>query len=67
MYDGDKIHFIKFWDLDGDDSFEFHGMRDVITVGGSGNDTLICSGSNDKLYGGSDRDVLKSGAGNDAL
>lgn len=67
LYNAGKVHLIKFWGLDGDDSFEYHGMRDVIAVGGTGNDTLISSGGNDKLYGGNDRDVLKSGSGNDAL
>lgn len=61
------VHLVKFWGLDGDDSFEYHGGKDVIANGGNGHDTLVTGGGNDKLYGGNGNDVLKAGAGNDVL
>lgn len=67
LFKSSDVHIIKFWGLDGDDKFVYHGGKDVIAVGGSGNDTIVTGGGDDKLYGGNDRDVLKSGAGNDYL
>lgn len=62
-----QIHLVKFWGLDGDDSFVYHGSKDVVAIGGTGHDTLISGGGNDKLHGGSGHDVLKGRSGNDVI
>jgi Ca2+-binding RTX toxin-like protein len=67
QYKASDVHLIKFWGLDGDDKFVYHGEKDVIASGGNGNDTLITGGGNDKLYGGNGNDVLIGGAGNDSI
>ncbi|HEX3148916.1 MAG TPA: calcium-binding protein [Gemmataceae bacterium] len=67
QFKASTVHLIKFWGLDGDDSFTASTMRDIVAVGGSGNDTIVTSGGNDHLYGGNGRDVLKGGAGNDHI
>jgi len=62
-----QVHLVKFWGLDGDDSFVYSGSKDVVAMGGAGSDTLISGGGNDKLHGGSGHDLLRGHDGNDIL
>jgi Ca2+-binding RTX toxin-like protein len=61
------VHLIKFWGLDGNDTFIYHGSKDVVASGGNGYDYIKTDGGNDHLYGGNGNDTLIAGAGNDKL
>jgi Ca2+-binding RTX toxin-like protein len=67
QFKASTVHLVKFWGLDGDDTFTAKTMRDVVAVGGNGHDTIVTGGGNDRLYGGNGHDVLKGGAGNDKV
>lgn len=63
------IHSLIMNGNDGDDVLDCSAstVTEAILHGGSGNDLLIGSSENDRLYGGDGADVLKGGTGDDFL